>query len=97
MLEFITGGMLLSPGVIRKHAEQAGLEMHTPYCFGKDYARTLREWLIRFNAAEGAIRAQGYSDPFIRGWRYYLQTCAGAFEVGRTDVAQITFTHREAA
>lgn len=43
------------------------------------YARTLREWRQRFFAHEGAVRALGYDESFIRMWEYYLCYCEGGF------------------
>lgn len=46
---------------------------------GPHYARTLRCWHDRFEERLDDIRAQGYSDAFIRLWRYYFCYCEGAF------------------
>ena len=46
---------------------------------GPHYARTLRCWHDRFEARLDDVRAQGYSETFIRLWRYYLGYCEGAF------------------
>ncbi len=87
------GGMLLSPGKIRERAARAGLVVENEHFFGADYARTLREWLSRFEAAGAQIRALGYPEKFIRSWRFYLAACAGLFKVGRTDVIQVELRH----
>ena len=83
------GGMLPSLSRIREEAGFAGLAVRDVYSFGSDYARTLRDWSGRFDAAAGAIGSLGYDDKFQRGWRLYLAMCAAAFESGRTDVHQI--------
>ncbi len=87
------GGMLLSPGRIRAEAARAGLRVQSELAFGQDYARTLRRWLHAFEAAHGAIGALGYSEQFKRSWRFYLASCAGLFNVGRTDVVQVELVH----
>ncbi|NOH83227.1 class I SAM-dependent methyltransferase [Vibrio sp. 03-59-1] len=46
---------------------------------GLDYAKTLKDWQIRFNLAEPRLRELGYDEPFIRMWRYYLCYCEGGF------------------
>lgn len=46
---------------------------------GPHYAQTLRHWHDRFFAAIDAVRAQGYSESFIRMWQYYLCYCESAF------------------
>jgi cyclopropane-fatty-acyl-phospholipid synthase len=63
------------------------------FTFGEDYARTLREWLIRFEARREEILAMGYSEAFIRNWRFYLGLCAATFAVGRTNVMQVELVH----
>ena len=52
--------------------------------FGHHYARTLREWRLRFKENEKAIRALGYDDSFRRAWEYYLCYCEAGFEEGYT-------------
>ncbi len=87
------GGMLLSPDRIRASAADAGLAASKMFHFGDDYARTLRIWSARFEAARPRIRALGYDDAFIRGWRYYLSICAATFALGRTDVVHVELSH----
>jgi cyclopropane-fatty-acyl-phospholipid synthase len=83
------GGMLPSLARFREEAEKAGLKFAGAFSFGKDYARTLREWLVRMQAQEAAIRALGHDQQFLRNWEFYLGICAAAFEVSRTDVVQV--------
>jgi cyclopropane-fatty-acyl-phospholipid synthase len=87
------GGMLLSPGKIAEEAGRAKLAAENMYRFGQDYARTLREWVVRFEEAGPKIRQLGYSDGFMRSWRFYLEICAGSFAVGRTDVVHVELRH----
>ena len=87
------GGMLLSPGQIKEQAKLAGLQTQNLFRFGQDYARTLREWLERFEDAKDSIIALGFSEKFIRSWRFYLEICAASFAVSRTDVIQVEFQH----
>ena len=87
------GGMLPSIKRFREEAEKSGLKCVETFTFGQDYARTLREWLMRFDAKRDEILALGYNESFIRNWRFYLGFCAAAFAVGRTDVAQIEIVH----
>ncbi|SNT68604.1 SAM-dependent methyltransferase [Paracoccus seriniphilus] len=82
------GGMLPSPARFQAEAERAGLAVQDSFGFGRDYARTLREWLGRFDANLPRIRDLGFDDAFIRIWRFYLAACAASFAVGRTDVIQ---------
>ncbi len=83
------GGMLPSLDCFREEADKAGLKFAGAFGFGKDYARTLREWLVEIRRQESAIKALGHDEKFLRNWEYYLGICAAAFEVSRTDVVQI--------
>ena len=83
------GGMLPSLARFREEAERAGLKFVEAFGFGKDYARTLREWLERMQAQEGAIKALGHDQHFLRNWEFYLGICAATFAVARTDVVQV--------
>jgi cyclopropane-fatty-acyl-phospholipid synthase len=83
------GGMLPSLARFREEAEKAGLKFAGAFGFGKDYARTLREWLVRMQSVESEIRALGHDQQFLRNWEFYLGICAATFEVARTDVVQV--------
>ena len=87
------GGMLPSLKRFKEEAAKSGLKCVESFTFGQDYASTLREWLVRFDARKEDILALGYSESFIRNWRFYLGFCAAAFAVGRTDVVQIEIVH----
>jgi cyclopropane-fatty-acyl-phospholipid synthase len=82
------GGMLPSVDAFKTHAEKAGLKVDGTFMFGKDYARTLREWLVTFDSKVEAVKKLGFDDQFIRMWRFYLAACAAGFETGRTNVMQ---------
>ena len=56
------------------HLRMIGLED-----IGLHYARTLGDWRARFFEKLDDVRAQGFSDEFIRMWEYYLCYCEGAF------------------
>lgn len=87
------GGMLPSEEKFSEVASAAGLKCVDTYAFGQDYARTLREWLVRFEKKKPEIQSLGHSEAFIRNWRFYLGTCAAAFAVGRTNVVQVELKH----
>ena len=87
------GGMLPSPARFHDEASNAGLRVTDSYDFGKDYARTLREWLANFDAKLPQVRALGFDDAFIRIWRFYLAACIASFQVGRTSVKQLELQH----
>ena len=46
---------------------------------GTHYARTLLLWRERFEAERAGVRALGFDEQFIRGWRFYLASCEAAF------------------
>lgn len=87
------GGMLLCNAAIAREAGRAGLRAGQPFAFGQDYALTCRQWAARLVARSGRLAALGYGGPTLRHWRYYLEACAAAFAVGRTDVVQVELTH----
>lgn len=84
------GGMLASPSRFVGVARALGLEVDALLSFGHDYAETLRRWLAVFDTNIEAVRAQGFSQRFIRCWRFYLAYCAAGFASETTDVAQYT-------
>lgn len=65
--------------------------------FGRDYARTLRDWRTQFFAHIDQVRALGYSDAFIRLWDYYLCYCEAGFEERSIGVAQILISKPKGA
>jgi cyclopropane-fatty-acyl-phospholipid synthase len=87
------GGMLPSLQRFCEEAERAGLKAVDHFAFGKDYAKTLREWSRRMSERTGEIKALGYDEQFLRNWQYYLNICAATFQVGRTNVVQVELAH----
>ena len=83
------GGMLPSLTRFCEEAEKAGFKMADAFSFGKDYARTLREWSRQMQAKSSEIALLGHDDRFLRNWEFYLGLCAAAFGASRTDVVQI--------
>ncbi|MCB9958161.1 MAG: class I SAM-dependent methyltransferase [Rhodospirillaceae bacterium] len=83
------GGMLPSPKALKRGLDAAGLRLREWSSFGPDYARTLRTWNARFQAAWPRIEASGFDQRFKRMWEQYFHYCAAGFSVGTIDVAQI--------
>jgi cyclopropane-fatty-acyl-phospholipid synthase len=83
------GGMLPSLGRFREEAERAGLKFADAFSFGKDYARTLRDWSNRMQEKSAEVMALGHDQQFLRNWEFYLGICAASFNVARTDVVQV--------
>ncbi len=62
--------------------------------FGHDYDKTLMAWWDRFNLAWPELNKHNskYDKRFYRMWKYYLQSCAGAFRAEKLRLWQIVFT-----
>ncbi len=84
------GGMLPTKTAIADEARAAGLVLERQRTFGLSYARTLRLWRERFEAAWPAIRPLGFDERFRRMWRYYLAYCEAGFLEGAIDVGVYT-------
>ncbi len=84
------GGMLPSPEVFTRMAEERGLAVTREFDFGIDYADTLAMWQTAFRANLEAVRAQGFDESFIRTWDFYLSYCEAAFRARNTSVMHFT-------
>lgn len=58
---------------------------------GYHYAETLRRWIVRFEAAAGAIERM-FDRRFVRMWRLYLYGSAAAFATGSLQLFQVVFS-----
>ncbi len=85
------GGMLPTATTMVHHAGQAGLRLDRVERFGPCYARTLREWRRRFEAAWPGIAELGFDERFRRKWHYYLTYCEAGFLDGMVDVGVYRF------
>lgn len=47
--------------------------------FGFDYARTIEDWLERFQHSYPMLQDRGYDERFKRMWEFYLCYCLGGF------------------
>lgn len=72
--------------VITDHTDMRAFHIED---IGAHYAQTLRHWHDRFSNRLDAVREQGYSDAFIRMWKYYLCYCEGAFIERATGTVQM--------
>ncbi len=82
------GGALPSKSIIHNLARDYGFEVKSEFAFGLDYAKTLAIWLENFNSKYNEIRTLGFSEEFLRKWRFYLCYCIAGFNAKRTDVVQ---------
>jgi cyclopropane-fatty-acyl-phospholipid synthase len=55
------------------------------------YARTLEQWLARYEQAAGRVREM-YDETFVRAWRLYLASSLAAFRSGTLQLFQVVFT-----
>ena len=55
------------------------------------YAKTLNCWRDRFFSRIDDVRAQGFGEPFIRLWDYYLCYCEAGFEERSAGLVQMVF------
>jgi cyclopropane-fatty-acyl-phospholipid synthase len=86
------GGVLPSKTVIRSLAKNHGFSLNSELEFGRDYAKTLEIWLNNFDSKKLEIKNMGFSEEFIRKWRFYLCYCIAGFLSARTDVVQFELT-----
>lgn len=82
------GGMLPSQQIFEEMAARHGLEVEETLAFGQDYAETLRRWRKEFMNRLEEVKAQGFDEPFIRTWEFYLAYCEAGFQYESTDVVQ---------
>ncbi|WP_295509242.1 SAM-dependent methyltransferase [uncultured Sulfitobacter sp.] len=73
------GGYVPSLSELAGAMEYAGLWQTDIEIWRLHYAKTLRHWLERFNAARDQIRAM-HDDRFIRMFEFYFTICLIAFE-----------------
>lgn len=58
---------------------------------GNSYALTIAAWRARFESNLARVRALGYSEEFVRMWRFYLAYCEGGFRERTISSAQLLF------
>ena len=73
-------------------AKKSDLRPTNIFDFGYHYARTLREWRLRFIENEDKIAKLGYDENFRRAWIYYLCYCEAGFEEGYTGDIHLLLT-----
>lgn len=86
------GGMLPSERRLVEEFERADLKFEAKEMFGIGYARTLKEWHRRFDAAWERIAPLGFDETFRRMWKFYLSYCEAGFRNGRIDVGQFVLS-----
>ena len=87
------GSLLPSIGAINSSVNKSSnLHLHNLENFGLDYARTLKEWRIRFNSKVNDVLKLNFSDNFVRKWNYYLSYCEAAFLMRNISLVQMVYT-----
>ena len=87
------GGMLMTKDLLKELSASAGLQLVEIRDFGSDYARTLRIWKERFNAAWPELEKMGFEGRFRKMWNFYLSYCEAGFDDGLIDVSQVHLMH----
>ncbi|MHB8902791.1 MAG: class I SAM-dependent methyltransferase [Thermoguttaceae bacterium] len=87
------GGCLPSLGAICA-AVRDGTDLRISHLqdLAPHYARTLREWSVRFEDRRERIRSLGADERFLRSWQYYFSYCEAGFAERQTGVAQIVLS-----
>lgn len=92
------GGFLPSVTELQKCVrDHSDLRMFKLDDYGMHYAYTLRHWNERFHTRLNEVRKQGFSERFIRMWRYYLTYCEAAFLERATGLVQVMWVKPECA
>lgn len=74
------GGHLLSVSVLANAvARNSRLVIEHLEDIGPHYARTLKDWRMRFQENREAVRSLGFDEAFERKWSYYLSICEAGF------------------
>ena len=89
------GGVLPSPSVLEARMQRAGLKTEAKQFYGEHYARTLKAWDLRVQAAEPDIGRLGFDGRFLRMWHYYLAYCHAGFATGHVDLLQTLLTRAD--
>lgn len=84
------GGELASMGEILKSLTRVtSMSLYHAENLGTHYARTLHEWRARYHRQLDRVRAQGFSERFIRTWDLYFAYCEAAFLERHTGLFQL--------
>jgi cyclopropane-fatty-acyl-phospholipid synthase len=89
------GGMLPSPEALEKVTKPAGFKLIEDFGFGKDYARTLAEWRVKFWQAWPKLKPLGFDERFKRLWEFYFHYCEAGFNAGHIDVRQMVYSKNQ--
>ncbi|WP_070963031.1 SAM-dependent methyltransferase [Vibrio sonorensis] len=86
------GGFLPSITALTQTATKySDLVIQDLFDIGIDYAKTLNDWLVRFDHNIESVKQLGYDERFIRMWRYYFCYCEGGFKARSISTVHVTF------
>ena len=86
------GGFLPSiTAITQATTKHTDLVLRDLFDIGQDYARTLKDWYIRFNQAEKQVLKLGFDERFVRMWNYYFCYCEGGFQARSISTVHMTF------
>ena len=89
------GGVLPSKSTIHQFASEYNFSIKSELSFANDYVKTIKIWLENFDSQHQAITKLGFSEEFIRKWRFYLAYCIAGFSVERTSVVQFELIKKQ--
>ncbi|MBY8024188.1 cyclopropane-fatty-acyl-phospholipid synthase family protein [Vibrio fluvialis] len=85
------GGFLPSITVLTQMATRhTDFIVRDVFDIGMDYAKTLADWRLRFEAALNTVQELGYDERFVRMWRFYLCYCEGGFNARTISTIHMT-------
>jgi cyclopropane-fatty-acyl-phospholipid synthase len=84
------GGMLPSLTALTEQVKRIDCKSELVRQFGQDYAKTLRLWNERFEAAWNDSKLEGFDSVFKKLWQFYLAYCQAGFATERTNVIHMT-------
>lgn len=87
------GGYAPALSEVMRAIERSGLMVTDVEVLRLHYAKTLREWALRFAESRAAVAAQ-YDETFCRMWEFYLAACEMGFRYDGLVVFQIQLTKR---
>jgi cyclopropane-fatty-acyl-phospholipid synthase len=86
------GGVIPSVAQLSQ-ASEGQLVLEDWHNFGPDYDRTLMAWAENFYASWPTLKeSENLDERFYRMWRYYLESCAGAFRSRGLNLWQMVFS-----
>jgi len=86
------GGFLPSiTALTQSTTKHSDLVLRDLYDIGEDYAKTLRDWYLKFNQAHEQVSDLGFDERFVRMWNYYFCYCEGGFRAKSISTVHMTF------